>query len=317
MASKAASAGASAGTSVVVIRADTNTLIYYACVRRVSRPAPLVSPSPAPPATCAHAPHPIVDRAVSSTHTQSECRKTLDKKLRPGPGGRLAATEKYATCAHCRKEVLPRPTFMLPLVVVGLRVADGPVPQKLIALDETAARLLGCSANEFIRLAARQPSLASLVERLLEGRRFWVRTKENKKRKQRQGQQEAAAIITELLSLEPAPPLIASASALLRGQQGPAATARAVADSDDATAWVTVAGGARLAYKFHAPAPAGTAGAAAVGAAAGAAAAAPSSPPAPAAVTRPSRVFDDPGDPKAPQQGAKRRRASAAADSIG
>ena len=68
---------------------------------------------------------------------------------------------------------------------------------------------------------------------MLEGRRFWVRTKENKKR-QRQGQ-EAAAIITELLSLEPAPPLIASASALLRGQQGPAAAARPAPGSDDAT----------------------------------------------------------------------------------
>eukprot|EP01044_Picomonas_judraskeda_P002575 COSAG03_NODE_188_length_10927_cov_5.525028_7_plen_269_part_00 len=182
---------------------------------------------------------------------QSQCHKTLNKKLRPGPGGRLAATEKYATCTHCRKEVLPRPTFMLPLIVTGVTARDGLQPRKLIALDETAEQLFGCTAEEFSSISARHPSMASLIERLLEGRRFWARTKENRKR-QRQGQ-EAAAIITELLSLDSAPPLVASASALLRDGGLPAPAAKWVReDAGSPTAWVPATGGPRLVYKFHA-----------------------------------------------------------------
>ncbi len=181
---------------------------------------------------------------------QSQCHKTLNKKLRPGPGGRLAATQKYATCTHCSKQVLPRPTFMLPLIVAGVLPRDGLQPRKLIALDETAEQLFGCTAEEFSDISARHPSMASLIERLLEGRRFWARTKENRKR-QRQGQ-EAAAIITELLSLDNAPPLVASASALLRDRGPPAPAARrARKDADSPAAWQPAAGGARLVYKFH------------------------------------------------------------------
>lgn len=182
---------------------------------------------------------------------QSQCHKTLNKKLRPGPGGRLAATEKYATCTHCRKEVLPRPTFMLPLIVAGVTARDGLQPRKLIALDETAEQLFGCTAEEFSTISARQPSMASLIERLLEGRRFWARTKENRKR-QRQGQ-EVAAIITELLSLDSAPPLVASASALLRDGGLPAPAAKWVREDTCGvpTAWVPATGGPRLVYTFH------------------------------------------------------------------
>lgn len=162
----------------------------------------------------------------------------------------MAATQKYATCTHCGKHVLPRPTFMLPLIVAGVLPRDGLQPRKLIALDETAEQLFGCTAEEFSDISARQPSMASLIERLLEGRRFWVRTKENRKR-QRQGQ-EAAAIITELLSPNPAPPLVASASALLRDRGPPAAAARrSRREADSPAAWRPAAGGARLVYKFH------------------------------------------------------------------
>jgi hypothetical protein len=263
--------------------------------------------------------------AAACVLLQSECHKTLNKKLRPGPGGRLAATEKYATCTYCRKEVLPRPTFMLPLIVAGLRDRDDLRPRKLIALDETAARLLGCTADEFIKIVAKHPSMASLIERLLEGRRFWVRTKENRKR-QRQGQ-DAAAIITELLSLDPAPPLVASASALLRGRRPPAPAAKfAQGDSDSANVWVPAAGGSRMVYKFHVPAAAEAEHAARSSSDASAPASAsalaptpiagPSSPPV-AGATRPSRVFDPVDCPRSEGAPATKRARSSSSMAAG
>lgn len=230
------SASRARGVSIVVVRADTDTLIYYACVSFSQLSTGFDAP--------------LAVQSCSVVYVQSQCHKTLNKKLRPGPGGRLAATEKYATCTHCHKEVLPRPTFMLPLIVAGVFERDGLQPRKLIALDEIAAQLFGCTAEEFSNISARQPSMASLIETLLEGRRFWVRTKENRKR------QHAAAIITELLPLDSAPPLVASASALLRarGLPAPASAANWVRHDDISTsAWLPATGGPCLVYKFHVP----------------------------------------------------------------
>ena len=228
------------------------------------------------------------------------CNTTLDKRLRPGPGGRLAATGKYGTCKKCVREVLPKPTFMLPITVVPLHAPGEPQPRELLALDVEAEQLLGCAPEEYLTLLAQRPSLSTLVERLLEGRRLWLRSKENKKR-------QKAAIVKDVRPLDPAPPLVASADALLRGKQldPPRAAVPARAAS-----W-TEAGGARLVYKYHGGETAGGARRQPAPAAAGSKRAAPASPPPAGAagggggggpMARPSTVFDA---PRAPRGGSR------------
>ena len=173
-----------------------------------------------------------------------ECSKTLDKALRPGPGGRLAATEKFAHCNHCKKDVLPTPTFLLPLTVLPTDpLRSNEEPRKVIALGSTVASLFGCSAQEYRTKWAHQPTLPTLLEKLLCGRRFWLSTKQNRNRKRQRGGMQVATddIVTALQPLEPGPPLLARMEALL--------SSHTVAQTPAAETWVNLQGAA-LVYKY-------------------------------------------------------------------
>jgi hypothetical protein len=174
----------------------------------------------------------VVLKAGSGSLTYNKCDTCQQKLARAAPqGGRRPLGAVY--CETCRTFVAASSAFALPLTLVGLGAGDTPQPQTVVALGGTVALLLGCDANEFRRLQADRghPDLGKLVAKMLEGRRFWVRSKEGRKRKKAYRSQPAGSarddVAVDLLPLEPHPPLVATAVAMLKRVRATAASAHA------------------------------------------------------------------------------------------